>query len=154
MTTETVLVSTTVCPVEATTTGPAPGSIITGSPALPSQAGGNNPPLTTETVLTSRTVTVTACPATVTDCPARQKTTSVIPETLVASTSVYEVVPTPTQTAGNASNPGTELGEDNGGAGPTATEIATVNPGKPLPTVHSTRLVTVYACSKKDKLLV
>ncbi|KAJ5984470.1 hypothetical protein N7481_006569 [Penicillium waksmanii] len=150
VTTETIIVSTTICPVEASTTTNPGGAIITGSPAAPGNAGGHH--YTTETILSTRTITVTACPSTVTNCPARDKTTSVATETVVAGTTVYEVTPTATGvSAGQKPAPGQD---SNGNApGPKVTEIATANPNIPPVYVTSTRVVTVLACPvKKDTL--
>jgi hypothetical protein len=150
VTTETILVSTTICPVEASTTTNPGGAIITGSPAVPGNNGGHH--YTTETILSTRTVTVTACPSTVTNCPARDKTTSVATETVVAGTTVYEVTPTATGvSAGQKPAPGQD---SNGNApGPKVTDIATANPNVPPVYVTSTRVVTVLACPvKKDTL--
>ncbi|KAJ5514069.1 hypothetical protein N7463_003621 [Penicillium fimorum] len=85
VTTETIMVSTTICPV-IETVGPtqtAPASLSTGD------AGG--PDLTTSTVFTTRTATITACPSSVTNCPLNSKTTCVVTETLVVSTTVCPV---------------------------------------------------------------
>ncbi|KAJ5414523.1 hypothetical protein N7509_001150 [Penicillium cosmopolitanum] len=150
VTTETILVSTTICPVEASTTTNPGGAIITGSPAAPGNSGGHH--YTTETILSTRTITVTACPSTVTNCPARDKTTSIATETVVAGTTVYEVTPTATGvSAGQNPAPGQD---SNGNApGPKVTDIATANPNIPPVYVTSTRVVTVLACPvKKDTL--
>ncbi|KAJ5513939.1 hypothetical protein N7463_003491 [Penicillium fimorum] len=83
ITTETILVLTTVCPIEdATTKGPSP----TGS-----SGGGNGNDYTISTILSTRTVTLTQCPATVTDCPARDQTTHVTTETVVAGTTAVPI---------------------------------------------------------------
>ncbi|KAJ5160600.1 uncharacterized protein N7482_007604 [Penicillium canariense] len=95
VTTETVLVYTTVCPIaeaEATSIAEA-GSKPHGS------AGEAYPGVITSTVWTTRTATVTACPSTVTDCPASAKSTFVTTETLVASTVLVTSQVTPTATS-------------------------------------------------------
>ncbi|KAJ5692724.1 hypothetical protein N7462_002147 [Penicillium macrosclerotiorum] len=51
------------------------------------------PPLTTSTVLSTRTSTVTACPSAQPNCPARSRTTSVMTETVIAYTTVCPVSP-------------------------------------------------------------
>lgn len=155
VTTETIVVSTTICPVEATTTNAGP--IITGSPAAPSDANGHH--YTTETILSTRTITVTGCPSTVKNCPARDKTTSVTTETLVAGTTVYEVAPTatgPVQTGAPNGKPAP--GQDSNGnvPGPAVTGVATANPSQPpvdVVYVTSTRVSTVLACPPKKEAL-
>jgi len=155
VTTETIVVSTTICPVEATTTNAGP--IITGSPAAPGDASGHH--YTTETILSTRTVTVTACPSTVKNCPARDKTTSVTTETLVAGTTVYEVTPTatgPVQTGAPNGKPAP--GQDSNGnvPGPVVTGVATASSSQPpvdVVYVTSTRVSTVLACPPKKEAL-
>ncbi|KAF7133753.1 hypothetical protein CNMCM5793_005107 [Aspergillus hiratsukae] len=115
-TTETVLVSTTICPVTAaerpTITGVPGPATTTGSHALP---GGGSVDVITSTVLTTRTATVTACPSTVPNCPATAKSTFVTTETLVASTVVLTVeraaTPTAIPTIPAAGSPSTSTSE-------------------------------------------
>ncbi|KAJ5384335.1 hypothetical protein N7517_002246 [Penicillium concentricum] len=95
ITTETILVSITVCPVaDATTTIKGP------SPTGPSGSGNGNDH-TISTILSTRTVTLTQCPATVTDCPARDQTTHITTETVVAGTTKV-----PINTAVTTTEPG------------------------------------------------
>ncbi|KAJ5695063.1 hypothetical protein N7536_005475 [Penicillium majusculum] len=101
ITTETIVISTTVCPVEDATTT-AEGS----SPTGPSGNGnghnsGNGNDYTISTILSTRTVTLTQCPATVTDCPARDQTTHIMTEIVVAGTTSV-----PINTAGTTTVPG------------------------------------------------
>ncbi|KAJ5384473.1 hypothetical protein N7517_002384 [Penicillium concentricum] len=85
VTTETILVSTTICPVTETAgpTQTAPASLSTGG------SGGSD--FTTSTIYTTRTATITACPSSVTNCPLKSKTTHLVTETLVVSTTVCPV---------------------------------------------------------------
>ncbi|KAJ5551202.1 hypothetical protein N7535_000855 [Penicillium sp. DV-2018c] len=96
-TTETIVVSTTVCPVDATTTADGP------SPTGPSGGNGSDPgngnDYTISTIHSTRTVTLTECPASVTDCPARDQTTHVTTETVVAGTTSVPIHPVATTTA-------------------------------------------------------
>ncbi|KAJ5860519.1 uncharacterized protein N7529_007829 [Penicillium soppii] len=78
MTTETILLSTTICPITATASVMTEQSPTTGA-------------MTTESLLTTVTKTITGCPSTVTDCPASQKHTYTTTETLVAGTTAYSV---------------------------------------------------------------
>ncbi|PWY85861.1 hypothetical protein BO94DRAFT_99212 [Aspergillus sclerotioniger CBS 115572] len=83
LTTETILVSTTVCPITAAATATATDD---GS--------------YTSTILTTRTTTITSCAATVTNCPARSQTTYISTQTLVAGTTIIFTGKTiPAQTA-------------------------------------------------------
>ncbi|CRL17564.1 unnamed protein product [Penicillium camemberti] len=94
ITTETIVISTTVCPVEdATTTAEGP------SPTGPS---GNGNDYTISTILSTRTVTLTQCPATVTDCPTRDQTTHITTETVVAGTTSVPINTAVTTTAPGA----------------------------------------------------
>ncbi|KAF7518649.1 hypothetical protein PCG10_010659 [Penicillium crustosum] len=94
ITTETIVISTTVCPVEDATTT-AEGS----SPTGPS---GNGNDYTISTILSTRTVTLTQCPATVTDCPAHDQTTHTTTETVVAGTTSVPINTAITTTAPSA----------------------------------------------------
>ncbi|KAL3492163.1 hypothetical protein BJX62DRAFT_236600 [Aspergillus germanicus] len=91
VTTETVVASTTICPVQPQLTTTITGDEAPGTPAS-----------TTSTVFTTRTATITACPSTVPDCPARAKTTFVTTETLVVSTTICPVTATPTVVGSSA----------------------------------------------------
>ncbi|KAJ5609924.1 hypothetical protein N7528_009190 [Penicillium herquei] len=124
-TTETILVTTTVCPItrsEATKTAPTETSDI--------GLGGDRDDYTTSTIFSTRTATVTACPSTLPDCFNQQKSSYTMIETLVISTTVYPVtgaeatrsvetsitephfVPVPGSTTTSlVSSPGSELGK-------------------------------------------
>ncbi|KAK4871211.1 hypothetical protein LT330_000448 [Penicillium expansum] len=91
ITTETIVVSTTVCPVE--------DAITTAEGSTYTSLSGNGNDYTISTILSTRTVTLTQCPATVTDCPARDQTTHVTTETLVAGITSIPINPTVTTTA-------------------------------------------------------
>ncbi|KAJ5499587.1 hypothetical protein N7453_008638 [Penicillium expansum] len=91
ITTETIVVSTTVCPVE--------DAITTAEGSTHTSLSGNGNDYTISTILSTRTVTLTQCPATVTDCPARDQTTHVTTETLVAGITSIPISPTVTTTA-------------------------------------------------------
>ncbi|KAL4749611.1 hypothetical protein BDW72DRAFT_194642 [Aspergillus terricola var. indicus] len=103
LTIETVYVSTTICPVaNAAPTKSVPHGDSSSSGNGSGNGGSNSgdslsPSLSTSTVLSTRIVTITACPQTVTDCPARS--TFVSTETLVASTTVVTVIPNTPVTA-------------------------------------------------------
>ncbi|KAM3485100.1 hypothetical protein MY8738_001568 [Beauveria namnaoensis] len=88
VTTETIFVSTTVCPVTKTDEAPKP----IATPSQPAQE------MTTSTVYTTQTYTITSCPPSVPNCPIGQVTT----ETKFVSTTVCPVadVPQPTHPAG------------------------------------------------------
>ncbi|KAM3507304.1 hypothetical protein MY10362_001830 [Beauveria mimosiformis] len=88
VTTETIFVSTTVCPVTKTDEAPKP----TATPSQPAQE------MTTSTVYTTKTYTITSCPPSVPNCPIGQVTT----ETKFVSTTVCPVtdVAQPTHPAG------------------------------------------------------
>ncbi|OJJ99006.1 hypothetical protein ASPACDRAFT_79701 [Aspergillus aculeatus ATCC 16872] len=87
LTTETVVIGTTICPA----------TIPAGQPTASAGAGPEGELLTTSTVFTTRTSTITACPSTVPNCPASAHSTYVITETLVDYTTVCPI--TATQTA-------------------------------------------------------
>ncbi|PYI14795.1 hypothetical protein BO99DRAFT_446655 [Aspergillus violaceofuscus CBS 115571] len=87
LTTETVVIGTTICPA----TNPA------AQPTAPAGSGPDSELLTTSTVFTTRTSTITACPSTVANCPASAQSTYVITETLVDYTTICPI--TATQTA-------------------------------------------------------
>lgn len=94
VTTETIVVSTTICPVTeaatATATRTLPASALTtGVSEKSNERDGTE--LTTSTVYSTRTATITACPSSVTNCPLRSKTTYLTTETLVVSTTICPV---------------------------------------------------------------
>ncbi|RHZ65257.1 hypothetical protein CDV55_107198 [Aspergillus turcosus] len=76
ITTETVLISTTICP-------------ITGSPFATGTANPENPFLSVSPVFSTRTATLTSCPSGVSDCPATEVVTQVTTETLLVGESMY-----------------------------------------------------------------
>ncbi|KAJ5846082.1 hypothetical protein EN45_018050 [Penicillium chrysogenum] len=78
ITTETIVVSTTVCPVE--------DAMSTTEGSSPTGPAGDGRDYTISTMLSTRTLTLTQCPATVTDCPARGQTTHTTTETIVVGT--------------------------------------------------------------------
>ncbi|KAJ5467730.1 hypothetical protein N7475_005482 [Penicillium sp. IBT 31633x] len=143
VTTETILVSTTVCP--ATETAGVTDSA-TASPSVTSSAGGNghgsgDADLIISTVYSTRTATVTACPSSVTNCPLKSKTTYLTTETLIVATTVCPVSGTtgingavPTEPTASSSVTGTIA---NGRIGPS--QIITS-------TIFTTRTATVLAC--------
>ncbi|KAJ9290830.1 hypothetical protein DTO021C3_1424 [Paecilomyces variotii] len=127
LTTETVLVSTTVCPITETQAVSA-----TGRPEASSDV--DTTQFITSTVLSTRTATITACPSTVTNCHASAKSTYVTIETLVAATSV--------QTVTESNQPavtGSPMGS-NPSVPPAASE------GSVTSTVYSSMVVTVVGC--------
>lgn len=143
VTTETIVVSTTICPVTeaagATQTSPA-------SPSATGNAGGygngnDGSDFTTSTVYSTRTATITACPSSVTNCPLRSKTTYLTTETLVVSTTICPVSEATGTSGAIATNPAgsaatTEAAQqgDNGGS-----ELTTS-------TIFATHTATVLAC--------
>ncbi|KAJ5486961.1 hypothetical protein N7530_001261 [Penicillium desertorum] len=104
ITTETIVVSTTVCPVEDTAT--------TTEGSSPTGPAGDGKDYTISTILSTRTLTLTQCPATVTDCPARDQTTHTTTETVVAGTTSV-----PINTAVTTTAPGEAEGEGSTGSG-------------------------------------
>ncbi|KAL3478248.1 hypothetical protein BJX99DRAFT_256794 [Aspergillus californicus] len=77
VTTETIIVSTTICPVTDINTGTATVTV--------------TPTETTSTVFSTRTATITACPASVAHCPASQLSTYVTTEMVLVSVTVCPV---------------------------------------------------------------
>lgn len=143
VTTETILVSTTICPVTETagTTKTAPASPSATGGAGDHGHGNGGSDLTTSTVYSTRTATITACPSSVTNCPLRSKTTYLTTETLVVSTTVCPVadatatngaVPTKHTTSPSAT-------EAIGGSDNSASKLTTS-------TIFATRTATVFAC--------
>ncbi|RAH46168.1 uncharacterized protein BO95DRAFT_119501 [Aspergillus brunneoviolaceus CBS 621.78] len=112
LTTETVVIGTTICPA----------TIPAGQPTASAGAGPEGELLTTSTVFTTRTSTVTACPSTVPNCPASAHSTYVITETLVDYTTVCPI--TATQTAAP-----TATGAGVGGTGTAVVPAPTVSAG-------------------------
>ncbi|KAL3258426.1 hypothetical protein ABHI18_006046 [Aspergillus niger] len=143
VTTETLVVSTTVCPV-ADITGSSGAVITTQSASHPSASvavgdnwgsmGGSD--ITTSTILSTRVITVTACPSSVTNCPMRSKTTYASTETLVVATTVYPV-PKVTNTKAKAPLPSVTRASEEG-------------PSLTTSTILSTRIATVASCTGDD----
>ncbi|RAK84862.1 hypothetical protein BO79DRAFT_247876 [Aspergillus costaricaensis CBS 115574] len=139
VTTETLVVSTTVCPV-ADSTGSS-GAMINETAHPPSatvadgKSGGSmgDSDITTSTILSTRIITVTACPSSVTNCPLRSKTTYASTETLVVGSTVYSF-PKITSTKAN-------------GSLPSATGVSEVGPSLTTSTILSTRIATVAGCT-------
>ncbi|KAJ5930351.1 hypothetical protein N7466_005844 [Penicillium verhagenii] len=134
LTTETIVDSTTVCPLTEVTQATS-----TAIPEGQASSTSETPGFTTSTIVSTRVVTITACPASVTNCPARMKTTSLTTETIVVSTTVCPV----TEAAGatqtgypSGTSAQTAGGNDNGNEGSEST----------ISTVWSTRIATVTAC--------
>ncbi|KAJ5901198.1 hypothetical protein N7504_007191 [Penicillium tannophilum] len=99
VTTEMIVVSTTVCPITAAEATASP-TIDTAMDISPATASSEIFPalsgeLTTETLLEATTRTITACLSTVTDCPASQKSTYTTIETFVATVTVAPSTNTP-----------------------------------------------------------
>ncbi|KAJ5691835.1 hypothetical protein N7462_001258 [Penicillium macrosclerotiorum] len=103
-TTETILVSTTVCPVSAAETT---HTVETGSAGIGS--GTDSESYTTSTIFSTRTATITACPSSVTDCPAREKTTYLTTETILVSTTVCPVTAAEATATVTANEKGTDV---------------------------------------------
>lgn len=151
VTTETIVVSTTICPVteaEATSTPQtvsSPASATGNTRNAGSENGGHD--FTTSTVYSTRTATITACPSSVTNCPLRSKTTYLTTETLVVSTTVCPITDaTATATAGDvAATAGTQ-----DVTSPAGTQIAGGNANIPsrltTSTIYATRTATILAC--------
>ncbi|KAJ6152428.1 hypothetical protein N7497_006747 [Penicillium chrysogenum] len=108
ITTETIVASTTVCPVEDAT------STTEGSNPTGPAADGKD--YTVSTILSTRTLTLTQCPATVTDCPAGGQTTHTTTETIVAGTTSIPINAAVVTTA-----PGEAEGEGSTGSDPSFT---------------------------------
>jgi hypothetical protein len=147
VTTETIVVSTTICPVTeaagATQTGLASHSK-TGS-AGDYGYGGNGAELTTSTVYSTRTATITACPSSVTNCPLRSKTTYLTTETLVVSTTICPVADTTSVSGAVVVNPAglsstTEAVENSGNGGSKLT----------ISTIFATYTATILACPESE----
>ncbi|OQE03477.1 hypothetical protein PENSOL_c001G01279 [Penicillium solitum] len=97
LTTETLIVSTTVCPVADATgvNGAVPTKNTTPPSTTEAIGGGENgaSKLTTSTIFATRTAIVFACPESVTDCPLRSKTSYATTETFAVATTVFPVYP-------------------------------------------------------------
>ncbi|KAJ5902146.1 hypothetical protein N7495_002674 [Penicillium taxi] len=128
LTTETILVSTTICPVTA----------VEATKTATIDAGADDENFTTSTILSTRTSTITACPSSVTDCPAREKTTQLTTETIVVSTTICPVTAVKaTQTATSvATSVATNVAIDLGASDENFTTS----------TILSTRIATITAC--------
>ncbi|BCS05670.1 hypothetical protein ALUC_10051S [Aspergillus luchuensis] len=139
VTTETLVVSTTVCPVADSTGSSGAMTTETAHPPSATVAVGKSAgsmgdsDITTSTILSTRIITVTACPSSVTNCPLRSKTTYASTETLVVGTAVYSV-PKITSTKAN-------------GSLPSATGVSEVGPSLTTSTILSNRIATVAGCT-------
>ncbi|KAJ5208994.1 hypothetical protein N7449_003373 [Penicillium cf. viridicatum] len=143
VTTETILVSTTICPVIETagSTQTAAASLSATGGAGDYSHGNSGSDFTISTVYSTRTATITACPSSVTNCPLRSKTTYLTTETLVVSTTVCPVVDAigvngtvPTKHTTSPS-----VTEAIGGGENDASTLTTS-------TIFATRTATVFAC--------
>ncbi|GLA40199.1 hypothetical protein AnigIFM63309_007810 [Aspergillus niger] len=99
-----------------------------------SSMGGSD--ITTSTILSTRVITVTACPSSVPNCPLRSKTTYASTETLVVATTVYPV-PKVTNTKANAPLPSVTRASEEG-------------PSLTTSTILSTRIATIASCTGDD----
>lgn len=131
VTTETIYVSTTVCPITKTSEPPKP----TGTPTP-----GQPEEMTTSTVYTTEVHTITKCAPEVTNCPAGHVVTQTISvsETVCPVTKTNDV-PKPTQPAGN--QPG---GNQPGGNQPSGNKPSGNKPSESMTTstLHSTMTLT------------
>ncbi|CAI7602833.1 unnamed protein product [Penicillium palitans] len=97
LTTETLIVSTTICPVADATGVNGAVPIKNTSPPSATEAigGGKNgaSKLATSTIFATRIATVFACPESVTNCPLRSKTSYATTETFAVATTVFPVYP-------------------------------------------------------------
>ncbi|KAJ5885517.1 hypothetical protein N7495_010027 [Penicillium taxi] len=104
MTTETLVVSTTICPIteeaHSTTT-----TVLSSSSGTSLSSQSLQEALTTSTVLSTRVSAITACPSSVTDCSAPEKTTFLTTETIVVSTTIYPVTGLDSATSTAQSSP-------------------------------------------------
>ncbi|KAJ5633112.1 envelope glycoprotein GP340/GP220 [Penicillium lividum] len=141
VTTETIVVSTTIYPVTEAEGTHQTTAVQTGNSDY------------TSTVLTTREITITSCAATVTDCPARSQTTFISTQTLVAGTTVIPARETasnnlPTETGVATTNPTTGLGDTaitaSAGSGEVnPTTATTASPGERTSTLNSSNLSAV-----------
>ncbi|CAI7651715.1 unnamed protein product [Penicillium crustosum] len=143
VTTETILVSTTICPFTETSgpTKTAAASLSATGGAGDYSHGNGSSDFTISTVYSTRTATITACPSSVTNCPLRSKTTYLTTETLIVSTTVCPVADaTGVNSAVSTKNitpPSTT--EAIGGGENGASKLTTS-------TIFATRTATVFAC--------
>jgi hypothetical protein len=101
VTTETIDIYTTICPVTTTETS-APDALITTQAPLPEHE------MTISTVYQTSIHTIIACPLSVPNCPAQQQTTYLSTETLPSYATVTLIpVEVPTETAVDVSETGT-----------------------------------------------
>ncbi|PYH48703.1 uncharacterized protein BP01DRAFT_353010 [Aspergillus saccharolyticus JOP 1030-1] len=147
LTTETVVIGTTVCPITVPAGRPtgAAGST-TGENSGPGQGGDL---LTTSTVFTTRTSTILACPSTVRDCPASARSTYVVTETLVDYTTVCPITATQTAVSRTTTSQEAAMTGSNSrghattsGAAPAVTEPAAQD-SEVVSTIYYTTTVTV-----------
>ncbi|KAJ5681730.1 uncharacterized protein N7477_001670 [Penicillium maclennaniae] len=122
----TIAPSTPVDSVTSCSSGPLASALPTSTSANDLTISQSGSHLTTSTVFTTQTSTITACPSTVTNCPATAKTTYVITETIVVSTTVCPVT-------------------EAEGSPPTATP--TSSDGSYTSTILTTRTVTTTLCA-------
>ncbi|KAF5020531.1 hypothetical protein F66182_7430 [Fusarium sp. NRRL 66182] len=159
VTTETIAISTTVCPVtEQQQTEPAPTEPKPTEPKptepKPTEPKPTEPAKTTEwttsTVYTTSVRTVTTCGPDVPDCP---QTPHVTTETIAISTTVCPVTedyPAPTKPAGGDNEPQPPAptkpaGDDNEPQPPAPTKLI-ITTGWSTSTVYQTQVRTVTAC--------
>ncbi|KAJ5300537.1 uncharacterized protein N7443_005539 [Penicillium atrosanguineum] len=105
MTTETIVVSTTVCLVTEdfrSTSTDLPDSANRGAEE---SGGSSQKQSTTSTIVHTRTATIKACPSDVVDCPASVKSTYVTTETIVVSTTICPVTATETTSSYSGTTP-------------------------------------------------
>ncbi|KAJ5616206.1 hypothetical protein N7537_001320 [Penicillium hordei] len=162
LTTETLVLSTTIYPVADATgvNGAVPTKHTTSPSVIEVIGGGENDAstLTTSTIFATRTATVFACPESVTDCPLRSKTSHATTETIAVATTVFPVFPVHTSvpaegvktdtvpvTVANPQATGASLGSQSGSgiAGPGSDADRDAGP------VYTTTIV-VESCSDDD----
>ncbi|KAJ5628454.1 hypothetical protein N7490_010682 [Penicillium lividum] len=129
VTTETIVVSTTVCPLTGATqtASSPPGGQVSENP--------EGPEYTTSTIFSIRTDTITACPASVTDCPARLKTNLLTTETIAVSTTVCPITEAAGASQTSSASEFTITGAANQGTGNGGSEST-------ISTIWSTRVAT------------
>ncbi|KAJ5903100.1 hypothetical protein N7504_005483 [Penicillium tannophilum] len=135
VTTETIVVSTTVCPVTETTHAISTGLNYSGSNGIGESKLSPEQSITS-TILSTRTATITACPSSVTNCPASEESTYVTTETIIVSTTVCPV----TETAHATSTGSNYSGSNGAGESQPLSEQLTTS------TILSTRTATITAC--------
>lgn len=125
MTTETIALYTTVCPVSEATQTAAP---VTSAPATTEASQ----PWTTSTVYTTRVYTITSCAPDVPNCPANQVTTETIPLYTTVCPVTAAATSTPVGPASVEFPQNTDVGQPSAGAPvveaayPTASSIQTI----------------------------